>query len=253
MAAQTNMVVNDYLKEVRVFSSTSAEFSQAAAILGVSATLSTLGAGQSLVVAVRNDSGGPVELRILFQLAPKGGTARTRDLYMGYSLAAGEVTLVAPREINGTLAGLMHAGKPGVIVSGSPIEQPLNDYQGATATASIDSATLVDGKFIGADTQKVFDRLVAEHAAKKKFYSDLAGMSGQSQAAIEQALTTRKANADAAVRQMTDVTNLNLAANAESGLAAIASMRIQQFGMASLAEWVAQENATLDAKPALHK
>ena len=254
MSAQPPTVaVNDYLKEVRVFPSTSAEFSQAASSLGVSASLATLGAGQSLIVAVRNDSSGPVEARILFQLT-KGGKTLPRDLYMGHSLAAGEVTLVAPREINGALAMLLHAGKPGLIASsGSPTAQPLDDFNGATVTVSVDSATLADGKFIGADTQKVFDRLIAEQAAKKKFFSDLAGMAGQPQAQIEQALTTRKAAADAAKAQMTDITDLNLAAQTESGLANGALMQLQYFGMASLTNWAQKENAAVQSKPTLHR
>jgi hypothetical protein len=254
MSAQPPTVaVNDYLKEVRGFPSTSAEFSQAASSLGVSASLATLGAGQSLIVAIRNDSGGPVEARILFQLT-KGGKTTPRDLYFGYSLAAGAVTLIAPREINGALAGLLHAGKPGLVgFTGSPTAQPLDDFNGATVTASVDSATLSDGKFIGADTQKAFPRLVAEHNAKKKFFNDLAGMAGQSQAQINHALTARKAAADAAKGKMTDLTDLDLAAQTEAGLAQGALMQLQYFGMASLTSWVEKENAALASKPSIHK
>lgn len=71
MAQPPTVTVNDYLKEVRVFPITSAEFSQAASSLGVSASLASLGEGQSLIAAVRNDSGQAVELRILFQIVQR--------------------------------------------------------------------------------------------------------------------------------------------------------------------------------------
>jgi hypothetical protein len=58
-------------------------------------------------------------------------------------------------------------------------------------------------------------------------------------------LSKRKAAADAAKSQMTSITNLNLVANTESGLCAMALMRLQHFGMASLFEWAAKESAAL--------
>ena len=107
--------------------------------------------------------------------------------------------LVAPREIGGALARLML--KPGFqgIVSGSPTVQPLDAYQGATVTVSVDSATLADGHFIGADTQNFFERLVAEDAAKRKFFSDVVGFqhAGFSRDHISEELARRKAAADA--------------------------------------------------------
>ena len=197
MSAQTpTAAVNDYLSAVRIFANGSPDFVKIASSLGVDATLPTL-PGASLVAAIRNDSGQAVELRILFQVTT-GGKTSPRDLEVGRSLAAGEAMLVGPREIGGVLARLLM--KPGFrgLVTGSPTAEPLDAYHGATVTVSIDSATLADGKFIGADTQNIYSRLVAEDAVKKSFFSDLAGLqsAGLSQTQIEQALTTRKGTAD---------------------------------------------------------
>ena len=248
MSAQPpTLVVNDYLHEVRVFPPTNPEFAQAASSLGMSATLATLGGGASLVVAVRNDSGQPVETRILFQVS-KGRKTVPRDLEVGRYFAVGEEALVAPREIGGALARLLNAGKPGLI-TGSPTVEPLDAYQGATVTVSVDSATFADGRFIGADTQNLFNSLVAEEKAKKKFFSDVVGFlsAGQSQAQIQQEMTTRRDAANAAKGIG------NLAANTESGLSTAALMHLQHLGMASLGEWVAQENAKLVGKPSIHR
>jgi hypothetical protein len=249
MAQTPTATVHDYLTEVRIFAPGSPEFATIASKLGVDATLNTLGPGASLVAALRNDSGQTVELRILFNVT-KGGKTSPHGFEVGRVLAAGAVDLVAPREIGGALAGLLNAGKPGLI-TGSPTVQPLDDYQGATVTVSIDSATLADGKFIGADTQNYFDRVVAEDNTKKQFFSDVVAWlaAKQSQAQIEQALTARKAKANAG--QSTG--EVNLAAITESGLAATALAVIQYQGMASLATWATKENAAVGAKPSIHK
>jgi hypothetical protein len=255
MSAQTpTAAVNDYLSEVRIFANGSPDFAKIASSLGVDAALATL-PGASLVAAVRNDSGQAIELRTLFQLT-KDGKTTPRDMSLGPSLQAGESALVAPREIRGALTRLML--RPGFqgLVSGSPRPQPLDAYQGATVVVSIDSATLADGKFIGADTQNIYSRLVAEDAAKKSFFSDVAGFqsAGLSQTQIEQALTTRKGTADAAKSQMTGgITGLNLAAITESGLCNMALMRLQHFGLANLFEYAAKKNAAAAAKPSIHR
>ena len=129
-------------------------------------------------------------------------------------------------------------------------------YQGATVTVSVDSATLaVSGRFIGADTQNFFSRLVAEDAAQKSFFSDVAGFQAArlSQSEIEQALTKCQADADAAKGQMSGITGLNLAAMSESDLCSGALMRLKQGGMANLFEWAAKESAALQSKPSIHR
>jgi hypothetical protein len=97
--------------------------------------------------------------------------------------------------------------------------------------------------------------MVAEDAAKKSFFSDVAGFqsAGLSQSQIEQALSARQAAADAAKRKTTSPADLNLAAITESGLCAMALMRLQHFGMASRLEWAAKESAVLQSKPTLHR
>jgi hypothetical protein len=241
--------VNDYLPEVRIFPPASPEFAQIATKLGVDATLSTLGDGRLLLVAIRNDSGQAVELRILFQVT-SGGKTMPHDTEVGRVLQAGEATLVAPREVGGALALLMSAGRPGMVTgfTGPPTAQPLDFYQGAQVTASIDSATLLaTGKFIGNDTRGLYDQLVAADAARKKFYSDVVEFqaAGLSQSEIEKALTARKANADkAALRDLP---------NTESGLCTEALVRLQYFGIANLFELAAKENAALQSKPTLHR
>ena len=244
MSAQPPTVaVNDYLKEVRVFPSTSAEFSQAASKLGVSATLSTLGPGASLVVAIRNDSGGPVEFRILHSVTKGGRT--TTDMEVGRSLQAGEAALAAPKEIGGALAGLLNAGRPG-LTAGPPTVQPLDRYQGATITVSIDSATLANGKFIGADTRNMFDELVAEDKARKKLFSDLTGWlsAGETQAQITQALQQRQSQIQPGENQ---------AAITEDALLFEALTQLERRGVASLTNWAQKENAAVQSKPTLHR
>lgn len=255
MSAQTPTVTaNDYLKEVRVFAPGSAEFAKIASALGVDATLPTLGAGAQLVAAIRNDSGGTVELRILFQLT-KGGKTTPRDLQLNQTLQAGESTLVAPREVNGALAGLLNAGKPGLHgFTGSPTVQPLDDYQGATAYVSVDSATLADGKFVGADTQNYFDRLVENDARQKSFFSDLAAQSKTLSAAeIKQMLSERQTAAASDRKKSSGMANFPLGAQTEYGLCVTALAQLEHFGMAALSTWADRENAKQQAKPTLHK
>jgi len=205
------------------------------------------GQGASLVTAIRNDSGQAVELRILIQLS-KGGKTIPFHLEMGRTLATGAVTLVAPPEVGGVLAGLPNAGKPVLAPAPYPV-QPLDAYQGAKVTASINSATLASGQFIGAATQNLFDALVAEDKAKRKFFSDLARWvsAGQTQAQIEQALTKRKATADAAY------SFTNEAAFTEPGLSQAGLAIIQYEGMASLTSWATKENAAWATKPSIHR
>ena len=195
MSAQIpQATVNDYLSEVRIFPPGTADFAQIAAKLGVDATLPTLGAGARLVVAIRNDSGGEVGANVLFQVT-KNGRTQPHDLTLGLMLGAGDSALLAPREVSGPLAMMLHPpGKPGLFgFTGSPTGGPLDYYEGATVTASVDSATLADGKFIGADTQKLYDQLVANDKAERKFFSDVAALlsAGKTQAEIEQVLTAR--------------------------------------------------------------
>jgi hypothetical protein len=142
MPAQTpTITARDYLKEVRIFAPGSPEFAQIASKLGVDATLPSL-PGASLVVAIRNDSGQAVEMRILHTLQKSGGSPSSPiDAEVGRNLAAGAVDLVAPKAIGGALTRLLNAGKPGMF-TGSPTVQSLDRYQGVTLTVSIDSATL---------------------------------------------------------------------------------------------------------------
>jgi hypothetical protein len=246
MAQTPTATVNDYLSEVRIFAPGSPDFAKIASALGVDATLPTLGPGASLIVAVRNDSGQGAEIRILFQ-GIKNGKTVSSNLQVGRTLAAGEATLVAPREISGVVAELLNAGKPGLITGGPA--RPLDVYQGAVVSVSVDSATLASGKFIGRDTQNLFDQLVADDKAKKKFFSDLTGWleAGEPQAQIEQALTKRAANADAAKSYD------NWAAFSESTLSRSALSRIKQWGMANLTSWAMKESATWAAKPSIHR
>lgn len=131
----------------------------------------------------------------------------------------------------------------------------MEEYAGAQISASIDSVSLESGRFIGEDTQAFFARLVAEQAAKKSFFNDVAGFqsAGLSQPQIEEALSKRKAAADIAKSKTTSPADLNLAAMTESGLCTLALMRLQDFGMASLFEWAAKENAVVQSKPTLHR
>jgi hypothetical protein len=89
----------------------------------------------------------------------------------------------------------------------------------------------------------------------KLCFGNLFSVASGTGAQIEQAMTTRRDAVNA--RMMTTpappLGHLNLAVQSESGLCALALMRLQHFGMASLADWVAKESAALNSKPALHK
>ena len=244
-AQPPTLIVDDYLKEVRIFRGTSPDFAKIASSLGVDATLPTLGPGASLVAAVRNDSGGPVELRIVHSVT-KGGSTIASDLEVDRYLQAGETALVAPQEIVGALEGLLHAGRPGLF-AGSPTVRPLDRYQGATITVSIDSATLANGKFIGADTRKMFDELVAEDKARKKFFSDLTGWlsSGKTQAQIIQTIQERLSQIQPFENQ---------AAITLSGLLEEAQNWLERRGMAFLSTWAASQSAIcVNSKPSVHR
>ena len=258
ISAQTpTATVHDYLSEVRIFPSGSPDFAKIATGLGVDATLPTL-PGASLVVALRNDSGQTIDSMRIVYLVNKGGKPIPRvTLYYGL-LGAGAARLVTPVELRG-LAALLNPAQQGQgLVTGATLSRvpSLVFYQGATVTVSVDSATLaVSGRFIGADTQNFFSRLVAEDAAQKSFFSGVAGFQAAalSQSVIEQALTKRQADADAAKRQMFGITGLNLAAMSESDLCSGALMRLKQGGMANLFEWAAKESAALQSKPSIHR
>jgi len=254
MAQTPTVTVKDYLSEVRIFAPGTPEFAKIVSTLGVDATLPTL-PGASLFAAIRNDSSQAVELRILFQIT-KGEKTTSRDFEIGHTLAAGEATLVAPREVGGALASLLHAGKPGLATgfSGSSTVLPLDDYQGAAATVSIDSATLADGKFIGADTQNIYSRLVENDARQRSFFADLVAQSKTlPEAEIVQMLNARKDAAGAAKSKSTGIANFPLADQTEFGLSTGALAQLQHFGMATLASWAERENARLQSKPTLHR
>jgi len=133
---------------------------------------------------------------------------------------------------------------------------PLDDYQGATLVASIDSATLADGKFIGADTQTFFKRLAEKDARKKKFFSDLAtNAKAKSAADIRQFLNAGKAEADAKRGSMGagGLAGFSLADIEVGGLWSSALMQLEHFGQASLSQWADAENAKQQSKPTLHR
>lgn len=260
MSAQSPTVtLDDYLKEVRVFPATSPEFSKIAADLGVSATLASLGPGAALVVAIRNDSGATVEFRILFQVT-KNGRTEARDFTVAQVLGPGESMFTAPREVNGLLAGLMHPpGKPGLYAShGSPAGEPLDYYNGATVRASIDSVTLADGTFIGADTQNFYGQLVAEDTAKRSFFNDISQFKrqGLSPSSIQQRLQARKTAADANKINKPPtgtIADLNLAAIKESNLCVGSLMQLQLLGLDGFDDWAQREKTAADAKPTIKK
>jgi hypothetical protein len=251
LSAQTpTAAVNDYLSEVRIFANGSPDFVKIASGQGVDATLPTL-PGASLVVAIRNDSGEAIDsMRILYSVEKNGRPISRVTLY-GTPLAPGATTLFAPREVG--LSEL--TPRQGLGIRGGGPAGPIDFYLGAPVTASIDSATLASGKFIGADTQNFFDRLVAELAMKKAFFSDLTGFqsAGLSQSEIEDALTKRQAAADVAKKKMAKITDLNLAARTESSLCQMALMQLQHSGVASVWSWVDRETAALKFKPSPHR
>jgi hypothetical protein len=172
-------------------------------------------------------------------------------------LRPGEATLAAPREISGALALMMNAGKPGLhSVAGSSTVQPLYDYQGATVTASIDSVTLANGKFIGADTQNFFPPAGRERHAQEKVLSDLAtNAKTKSAADVRQSLNAGKADADAKRGSMGagGLTGFSLADIEVGHLGSSALVQLEHFGQASLSQWAEQENAKLQSKPSLHR
>ena len=92
-------------------------------------------------------------MRIVYQVQ-KGVKAIPRVTLYG-SLPAGAATLFAPRELQEAVAALMDPPQPGTtfLQTGAPQAQPLDFYQGAGVTVSVDSASLASGRFIGADTQ----------------------------------------------------------------------------------------------------
>lgn len=255
MSAQTpTATVHDYLSEVRIFPSGSPDFAKIATGLGVDAALRTL-PGASLVVALRNDSGEGIDSMRIVYLINKGGKSIPRVTLYYSPLGAGAARLVAPVELRGLAAVLNPAQQGQGLVTGATLSRvpSLVFYQGATVTVSVDSATLaVSGRFIGADTQNFFSRLVAEDAARKSFFSEIAGFqaAGLSQSEIEQTLTKSQADAKG---QMSGVTGLNLAAMSESDLCSMALMQLKQGGMANLFEWAAKESAALQSKPSIHR
>lgn len=254
LIAQIQVTINDSLPGIHIFAQSSPEFTKIASNLGVDASLKALGEALPLVVAIRNDSGEALESMRILYLVARYGKLIPRVVIDG-PLASGGSMVFAPQEASATLEKLVNPnagpGKPRAQFSA----QPLDFYRGSPVTVSIDSATLASGRFVGADTQVFFPRLVAEAAAKKAFLTELSGYqsAGLSQAQIEQALNKRKSTADTAMRQMTSITELNLAAQAESQLSMEALLRLQNFGMAPMADWVARENAGLANKPVLHK
>ena len=254
MAAQPpTVIVNDDLSGVRIFSSASPDFAKIAASLGVDATLPTLGASASLVVAIRNDSGEAIDsMRLLFQVE-KGGPPFPRIILQGDSLAAGQATLTAPSELAGAVTALMHYGTSGLSL-GSPPAHLLDVYQGATVTASIDSATLASGRFIGADTLNFFPRLIEEQTAKRSFFADLATQSKTLTASeIEPVLVARQSAADAAKGKAKSPADLSLAAIAEFDLCMQALMALKHSGLSDLGSWAEQENEKWSSRPTLHR
>jgi hypothetical protein len=250
MAQTSTATVNDYLSDVRIFAPGSPDFAKIASSLGVDATLPTLGPGASLVSAIRNDSGEAVDsMRILFQ-GQKGGGTFSR-IALGGSLAAGGSTLIAPTGLDVALLALLHPQQG----ASHNTAHPQTDYTGVEMTTSIDSVSLANGKFLGADTLGFFSRLAAEDATKKSFFSAVAGYqaAGLTQSQITQALKDRKAAADSAKRKTTSVTDLDLGAMEESRLCGRALVKLQQFGMANLSAWATEENAKAQSKPTLHK
>jgi hypothetical protein len=249
MTAQTKLTVQDSLKEVRIFDHTSPDFVKIATSLGVDASLATLGAGASLVVAIRNDSGEAIDsMRLLFQV-DKEGVHAPRLILQG-PLAAGKATPAAPHELGGAVTAMMHYG-PGV---GGGHPWPLDFYQGATVIASIDSATLASGRFVGADTLNFFATLIAEQAAKKSFFADLAAQSKTlTNSELQQVLTARQSAADAAKGKATSLADFNLAAMTEFSLSVQALTRLTRSGLPDLSSWAEQENVKLSSQPTLHR
>jgi hypothetical protein len=255
MAQTPTVTVNDYLSEVRIFAPGSPDFARIAASLGVDATLPTLGPGASLVAAIRNDSGQAIDsMRIIFS-RQKGGDKPVTSLELGRGLEIGGARLVAPREVGGALARTLKPGTQGVMSGGSPTVEPLDAYQGTTLTISIDSATLADGKFIGADTLTFFSRLVENDARQKAFFAELIAHSKTASAEVDikQMLTARKAQARSAQQSVSGVRGFLLADQTEFGLATTALVQLEHFGMANVVSWVEHENAKLESRPTLHR
>jgi hypothetical protein len=260
MAQTPTAKVHDYLKEVRILPPGSPEFAQIASKLGVDATLSTLGQGASLVVAIRNDSGHAIDsMRILYDIN-KGGTPIHRLQHWG-SLAAGEAILFGPMEIAGPIYQLQHSQPQMGMITNMRSAQPLDFYQGSEVTFSVDSASLANGKFVGADTQGFFPKLVERDARVKAFFSDLAkDAKTLSVAQLNQQLTAGKAASDAARFKpsgpiqpggpMAD--RFSLADQELSGMYQVALATLES-GLPSLAQWADRENSKQQSKPTLHK
>jgi len=250
-AQPASVTIDDSLKEVRVFGSGSPDFVAIAAAKGVDASLSTLGDGLPLVVAIRNDSGEDIEsMRIFYRI--RQGNRNPDQITLHGPLAAGASVLHAPRGLGGALAKLTPL-QPGTIRTGA--SGPLETWPGAEVTVSIDSVTLASRRFVGPDTLGYFSKLVAEDARRKEFFRDVAAFesAGFTQAQIEQALNNRKAAADAAKGKMTSIRDIDLAAQTESVLCIQALAHLQHSEAATLFDWVASENRALAVKPAPHK
>lgn len=108
-------------------------------------------------------------MRIVYQIERDGKTIPHVTLYG--TLAPGAQTLFAPREV--ALDRLLRP-RQGELRVGSTSPQPLDLYLGVPVTVSIDSVSLASGRFIGADTQAFFSRLVENDARQKSFFADLA-------------------------------------------------------------------------------
>lgn len=121
--------------------------------------------------------------------------------------------------------------------------------------ASVDSATLASGQFLGADTQNFFSKLAAEQAARKSFFADLTAQSKTLDASgIKQALASRQSTAAAASHKSTSFADMNLAAMTESSLCDQALMLLERLGgLPALSSWAERENLTLSSQPMLHR
>ena len=255
MLAQTSVVIHDSLKEIRVFRYGSAEFIQATNEPGVANALAAFGESAQLIVAVRNDSGEPVEsLRIVFR-ARKGERVTTHVLSHPRLLTPGAMALLGPPEFAGAVAALTMKPGQGLSAGPSPEMSQLTweEYRGSEVTTSVDSASLATGLFIGPDTLGFFSRLVQSGARKRAFFSDVVALKETLAPEIKQILSSRGVAARSARQKTTGLIDLDLAALTESALCTQALMRLEQGGVPVLVAWAQQEHNSLKSKNVLHR
>lgn len=83
----------------------------------------------------------------------------------------------------------------------------------------------------------MFDKLVAEDAARKAFFANISAQSKTlSQAELQQALIASKGKGSSSNRLYME-----------------ASIRLENFGLTAFSQWADEQNTVMASKPVLHK